>query len=54
MIRKKYRIKRRRRYKKKRGRYIFGDDFKSFYNIGKAWCKRQENETKKRLHNGKT
>ena len=40
MIRKKYRIKiRRRRYKKKRGKGIFGDGFKSFYKIGKAWRK---------------
>ena len=37
MIRKKYRIKRKRKYKRKRGKGIFGDGFKSFYNIGKAW-----------------
>ena len=39
MIRKRYRIETRRKYKKKRGRGIFGDGFKSFYNIGKAWRK---------------
>ena len=53
MIRKRYRIKRRRQYKKKRGRGIFGDCFKSFYNIGKVWRKSMQWDEKK-LRNGKT
>ena len=39
MIKNRYRIKRRRKYKKKKGRGIFGDGFQSFYSIGKAWRK---------------
>ena len=47
MIRKRYRIKRRSKNKKKRGRGIFGDGFKYFYNIGKAWRNSMQWDEKK-------
>ena len=47
MIKNRYRIKRRRKHKKKRGRDIFGDGFKSFYSIGKAWHKSVKWDEKK-------
>ena len=52
MIKKRYRIKRKKKYKKKKGRGIelFLNCFIALANLGVNQC----NETKKKLRNGKT